>query len=341
MHRRAFLRGIGAWGAGLALADRAVLKGLGAESPPPLGRMAYQLSWIKNFQFGGCYIAEERRYYERFGVKVDLLSGGPAINPDPIVASGLALVGQSSPDFTGNAVMKGARLRCIGANYRKNSFCILSMAGTPLFGPRDMIGKKIGIQMINLVIWRAFLKLNGISPDSLQTVPVQLDYAPLITGEVDGFYGLYTDDLVQIKARGYDVHYFPLSDYGYKMFTATYTVLEDSLRDERKRAQLVAFMRGEIKGWQDAIREPATAAQLAVNVYGKGNGLNYQSQRAASAATNAIMEDDVTRRHGLFWMSPGDVEDTIRTLAAGRVKATPAMFTNEIVEEAYQGRTVL
>src|ERR1700678_1863516 len=163
MDRRRFVRSMGAWGAGLALAESPIGTGLLRGDPaPPLGRIAYQLSWIKNFQFAGEYVAESRGYYEKLGLQVDLVPGGPTINADPIVASGRALVGQSSPDFMSNAVAKGADLKCIGANYRKTIFAMISMARSPLKSPGDMIGKKIGIAVNNQVIWRAFLKLNRI-----------------------------------------------------------------------------------------------------------------------------------------------------------------------------------
>jgi ABC-type nitrate/sulfonate/bicarbonate transport system substrate-binding protein len=335
MGRRRFVRRLGAWSAGLALADRV----FGAA--PSLGRITYQLSWIKNFQFAGSYVAEDQRYYEEFGLQVDLVAGGPTINADPIVASGRALVGQSSPDFMSNAVAKGASLRCIGANYRKTIFTMISMARSPLKEPSDMIGKKIGIQTNNLVIWHAFLRLNNIDPARIRTVPVQFDFSPLVSGEVDGFFGYLNDDVVQLKAKGNDIHYFPFSDFGYKMFTATYSVATDSLQDRAKRAQLVAFMKGEIKGWQHAIRDPALAARLTVDVFGKGNGLDFEGEKASCEVTNGIMTDANTNQHGLFWMSPADIGDTITTLAAAGVKATPDMFTNEIIEEAYEGKTTL
>jgi ABC-type nitrate/sulfonate/bicarbonate transport system substrate-binding protein len=335
MNRRVFLRGLGA--TGLAWGGLPAW----AEESPNLGRIAYQLSWIKNFQFAGSYIADSKKYYQQYGIEVDLLAGGPNLSVDPIIVSGKALVGQSSPDFMCNAIAKGAPVKCIGANYQRTVFCMMSMARTPLAGPQDMVGKKIGIQTNNLVIWHAFLKLNKIDPSSIHLVPVQFDFTPLVSGEVDGFFGYANDDVVQIKAKGYDLHYFLFSDYGYKMLNATYSVLVDSLNDKTRRAQIVAFMRGEIRGWQDAIKDPALSAHLTVDVYGQGNGLDLRGEEASCVATNAFIVNADTAAHGLFWMSPAAVAETITTLGAGGVKATPDMFTNEILDEAYKGKAIL
>jgi ABC-type nitrate/sulfonate/bicarbonate transport system substrate-binding protein len=331
---------VGAWGTGLALARWGAPR-LAAEPGSNLGQIAYQLSWIKNFQFAGCYVAEERGYYGRYGLGVDLIAGGPTINADPIVASGRALVGQSSPDFMTNAVEKGARLRCIGANYQKTVFCLISMAQSPLKEPGDLVGRRIGIQTNNLVIWHAFLRLNKIDVRRITTVPVQFDFSPLVSGEVDAFFGYLNDDVVHLQAHGYEIYVLKFSDFGYRMFTGTYSVPADALTDPIQRAQLVAFIRGEIRGWQDAVKDPVLGARLTTEVYGKDNGLDYQAELASCVATNSVMEDDTTRRHGLFWMAPEDVEATLATLAAARVRATADLFTNEILEEAYAGKTIL
>ena len=332
MDRRTFLRSLGATSLGFALGG---LSGQ-ADNAPKLGRMAYQLSWIKNFQFAGSYVADSKRYYQQYGVDVDLLAGGPTMSVDPIVVSGKALVGQSSPDFMCNAIGKGAPVKCIGANYQRTVFCMMSMSKTPLNGPQDMIGRKIGIQTGNLVAWHAFLKLNKIAPSSIQVVPVEGDFTPLVSGEVDGFFAYANDDVIQIRNKGFDIHYFLFADYGYKMLAATYSVRTDSLADKTKRAQLVAFMHGEIRGWQDAIKDPAMASRLTVDVYGKGNGLDPRGEEASCVATKDFIVNSDTAAHGLFWMSPASVDETITTLAAGDVKATPDMFTNEILEEAYE-----
>lgn len=333
VNRRAFLRAISAAGAGCVSGNLL----LGSSAAPRLGTIAYQLGWIKNFQFAGDYIADSKGYYQRFGLEgVDLVAGGPGVVVDPVVVSGKALIGQSSPDFMANAIDHGAPLKCIGAGYQKNVDCVISMAKAPLATPREMIGKKIGIQTMNLVTWHAFLKLNKIDPSSINAVPVQFDFTPLVTGEVDGFYGQTTDDVTHLQSLGYDIRVLDFTDFGYKMLTSTYSVRADSLTDPTRRAQLVAFMKASILGWNEAIKDPVLGARLTVDVYGKGNGLDRSTEERSCRAVNPFMVSADTQKHGLFWMSPTSVQETIETLAASGVAATPAMFTNEILEEAYQ-----
>ena len=336
MDRRTFLKRLGTAGAGLALGAGALLPRSRA-GPPELGRVAYQLGWVKNFQFAGDYLADHEGYYRRFGLEVDLLSGGPTINVEPILISGKALVAQSMPDFAANAIAKGADLKIIAACYQRNVSAIISLAKSPLVTPRDMMGRKIGIQINNLVIWHAFLRLNHIDPGSLTTVPVQFDFSPLVSGEVDGFFGEVIDDAVELRQQGVDIHCLLLADFGYNMLTAVYEVATASLADPARRAQIVAFMQGDLLGWRDAVRDPDRAARLTVDVYGRGNGLDFGRQRASCVAANAFIESPETRAHGLFWMGPAEVAESLAALAAAGVKADRSMFTNEILEEAHAG----
>ena len=72
--------------AGAGLACGGIPFGMPARADDaPLGRIAYQLGWIKNFQFAGEYIADNKGYYRKFGLEVDLLAGGPNMIAEPIV----------------------------------------------------------------------------------------------------------------------------------------------------------------------------------------------------------------------------------------------------------------
>jgi ABC-type nitrate/sulfonate/bicarbonate transport system substrate-binding protein len=308
---------------------------------PALARIAFQLGWIKNFQFAGDYIADHNKYYQKFGLRVDLLAGGPTISAPPIVTAGKALIGETMVDSMATANAHGASLKCIGATYQRNVSAIISLAKSPLTTPADMIGRKIGLQIVNLNIWRAFLRINKIDPRDIKTVPVQSDFSPLISGEVDGFFGEVIDDAVQLRRRGHEIQTLLLADFGYRMLAAVYVVAADSLHDTMKRAQIVAFMRGDIMGWHEAIRNPTLGAALAVNIYGTENGLDLQSQQASCEVASNFMVGPATQEHGLFWMTPTAIRESITSLAAAGVRATPEMFTNEILEKIYGGKNLV
>src|SRR5260370_21169005 len=146
----------------------------GSAAAADLGALSYRLSWIKNVEFAGSYIADTKGYYTANGVSsVNLISGGPSATPmEADVATGKALVGVSSPDITGAAIVKGAPLKIIGAQYQKNPFAIMSMAKSPIKTPQHMYSKKIGLQVANTSAWSAFIKAAALDAAKINAVPV-------------------------------------------------------------------------------------------------------------------------------------------------------------------------
>ena len=159
LDRRRFLRM-----SGLALGGAAALAACGGApagsssgggasgAATPNGTVAVQLSWIKNVEFAGEYIADTKGYYAAAGFeKVDLLAGGSAsTGVETNLVSGKASGPVSGPGHHRAAPSSRApRSRSSGATYQKNPFCIVSLAEKPITDPAGMVGKKIGVQDAN------------------------------------------------------------------------------------------------------------------------------------------------------------------------------------------------
>jgi ABC-type nitrate/sulfonate/bicarbonate transport system substrate-binding protein len=343
--RRTFLGRLARGGAGAAVLGlggtsllAATSSGASASTPAmSLGSAALQLDWIEDIEFAGSYIAKTNGYYTRAGLDVSLIAGGPSTSVEPIVVSGKALVGISGPDLTSAAIDNGAALTIIGAQMQKAPQAIMSLAKHPINDPHGMIGKKIGVQAGNLLSFKAFLKLVKIPVSAVDIVPVQFDPSPLAAGTVDGWYAFITNEPFLLAAQGVATHTWLLYDYGYRLYSGTYCARTSSLSDPTERAQVVALMKGEIEGWEKAFADPALAAHLTVDVYGKTDGLDIPTQTKELFAYQKLFETSTTTAHGLMWMAPGDVEANIKTLALVNIKSSPKYFTTEILEEVYKG----
>ncbi len=156
LSRRSFLAGALAFG-GAAATGSTLLAACGSSSSSNSKKtgtqggasggttsLTVQLVWLKNVQFGGSWIAEKQGLYDKFGVKPNLLAGGPNTVVEPIVVSGKALVGISNPDSVASAVAKGADLEIVATTYLKSPFMVMSLLDTPITSPQEMLGKKIG-----------------------------------------------------------------------------------------------------------------------------------------------------------------------------------------------------
>lgn len=301
------------------------------------GSVSIQLSWIKNDEFSGEFLADTRGYYKAEGFSgVNLLSGGPNVATEPVVASGKALAGLSSPDITSPAILKGAPLVIIGAQYQKSPFAIMSLAKKPINNPQEMIGKKIGVQSGNQSVWNSFLKANNIDPSKIHVVPVQFDPSPLAAGQVDGWFSYFTNEPNLLRAKGVDVVTFLFNDFGYPLVSETYAVLKSNTTGAA-REKLKALLRAEIKGWHDSIADPAAGPTLAVNVYGKTLGLEVHEQTLESHSQNQLILTPDTQKNGIFTLTDALIEDSIKTLAIGGINITPAkLFDMSLINEVYE-----
>jgi ABC-type nitrate/sulfonate/bicarbonate transport system substrate-binding protein len=301
------------------------------------GELTVRLSWIKNVEFAGSYIADSKGYYTAEGFsKATLIGGGPSATPmETDVVTKKALVAISAPDITGAAVAKGAPLKIIGAQYQKNPFCIMSMSKNPIAKPEDMYGKKIGVQAGNESVWAAYIKATGLDESKITKVPVQFDPLPLTQGTVDGWFSFVTNEPNTLRLKGFEVSTMLLADTGYPLVSETYCVRQDTI--DSKRDLLKAFLRAEIKGWKASIADPALGARLAAETYGKGLGLTTKEQTLESADESKLLVSAGTKKNGLFTITPELVEENIKTLKYGGLDITAAkLFDLSIIEEIYK-----
>jgi ABC-type nitrate/sulfonate/bicarbonate transport system substrate-binding protein len=358
LDRRSFLRRGGVAGAGIALLGAggmsAFLAACGSSSKPAatgdttttaagtpaatdLGKLTFQLSWVKNVEFAGEYIADTAGYYKAAGFSsVELLSGGPTVQQDSVVQGGKALVCISAPDITSAAINNGADLVTIGAQYQKNPFAVMSLKSNPINTPQDMIGKKIGVQATNEAVWAAFLKANNIDASKITKVPVQFNPQPLVDKQVDGWFSFVTNEPNQLKVQGVDTVTFLLADYKYPLVSETYVVKKSTLSDADGRKKVKAMLVADIKGWQDNLKDPTVGAKLAANTYGKDQKLTVEEQTLESKAENELIATADTKANGLFTITDALIDENISTLALAGITITKEkLFDMTVLAEVY------
>ena len=297
------------------------------------GDLSVQLSWIKNIEFGGEYYAIEKGYYAAAGFSKVTLVAGPT-SAESAVASGKSLVGLSAPPTTAAAIGEGAPLKIIGATFQKNPFCITSLAKTPIATPQDMIGKKIGVQAANTSIFEGLLKANNIDKSKLTIVPVQFDPTVLTTGDVQGFVSYLTNEPITLAAAGNDVVTFSFAENGLPLVAETFTVLQETI--DKDRDKLKAYLTAEIKGWKDAIADPAALAKLAVEKYGIDQKLEVAEQTQEATAQNKLITSADTTKNGLFTMTDALITENIEALGRSGVSITAdKIFDLSLLKEIY------
>ena len=344
MDRRGFLRIGGV--AAMTIGGAAVLAACSTGTTPAstksasssFGTIAVQLSWIKNIEFAGEYFATEKGYYTKAGFKeVTLLAGGGQTTAEEAVISGQALVGLSSPSITAPSVLKGAPLKIIGTTFQKNPFCLLSLKeNTPIATIAELKGKKIGVQSGgNQTIFEGFLKANGLTTSDVEMVTTQYDISPLEAGKYDAHMSYITNEPILAKSSGYTPVVLSFADNGLPFVAETFTVTQETI--DTKRDLLKAYLVAEIKGWTDAVKDPAQSAKYAVEKYGKDQDLAVAEQTEEATAQNTLILTEDVNKNGLFTMTDDLIAENIKALKEmGTTITAKQLFDLSILDEVYK-----
>jgi ABC-type nitrate/sulfonate/bicarbonate transport system substrate-binding protein len=290
-----------------------------------------QLNWVSDFEFAGSYVADDKGYWTAAGFDSSkLIPGGYAVQVEPKIVAGSALIGYAQTANVAAANAKGADLKVIGAGMQKNPLVLLSLADKPISTPADIAGHRIGIPVNSENIWAAFLAHNKIDPSSYTKVPVQFDPSPLTTGDVDAIMSFATNQPITVELAGHETALLYLADYGFAYPEQLYIVQASSLKD--KKDALVAAMSGERRGWQDVFANPQLGIDLTMSKYGTNAGLDATQQLAGLKKLLPLMEDETTKAKGLFTMSDATVASAVESLQRLKLSVDSSLFTNEILD---------
>lgn len=322
---------LAASGGGLALAGASAL-GLGPRSAAAQTAVNLQLSWLHSVQFGGSYIALDRGWWQDSGLDVSLLQGGPNAPVEPPVISGTALIGISAADYTAAAVEEGAPFKILGVAMQKNPFVVASLPANPVREPSDLVGKRIGMALANTPVLQALCTLNDVDINAIEIIPTQYSAQPLLAGEVDCLLCWETDLPVAMAMQGVESLTMLMADHGYSVHSQTYIATEDNLAN--RRSDLVALMRGEVRGWDTYRVDTDAAAELTLEMFPDA-GLDLETQKLQAERQVPLMFSELTDANGFGWWTDEAVQQNIETLGLLGRSVNADLWDRSILEEVY------
>jgi NitT/TauT family transport system substrate-binding protein len=291
----------------LALPTIVTSRGMAAGGTQPVNM---QLGWITGGNQIGEVAAKLLGYFEEEKIDFAIQAGGPSIDGVAIVASGRYEIGQvsSSPSLM-LAASQGIPVTCFATGAQKHPYAFFSLAKNPIKTPKDMIGKKIGIQATGQILLTALLKKHNIPEDKVEKVIVGSDMMPLVSGQVDAITGWATNT-TQLKILGPDYVSMPLWDEGIQLYGLPYYATQDTLKN---KAELVAaFLRAAGKGWAYCKANPEKAVDLLVKEY---PNLVKKDELAAEPIMLSYEFTGRTKEHGWGSFDMAVWEDQIKTYA--------------------------
>jgi NitT/TauT family transport system substrate-binding protein len=265
-----------------------------------------QLGWLLSGNQLGEACAKGLGYYDSEGIAIAFQPGGPNIDGIAIVASGKFECGQvsSSPSLM-LAVSQDIPVRCFAVGGQQHPYTFFSLKKNPIREPKDLIGKRVGIQATGIILLKALLAKNKIDERQVTIVPSGADMTPLMTGQVDAFTGWQTNTTA-LRVLGDQRVDMRLWDTGVKLYALPYYATVDTLRG--KREVLEKFLRATARGWEYAYNNREKAVDLLVNEF---PNLKRDDELEAVGTMLRYAFNDNTKSNGWGAMDPAVWQEQI------------------------------
>lgn len=231
----------------------------------PLTKITVQLDWVAEPEHGGLYQAQARGFFREEGLDVTLVPGGPNAFVMPKVATGQADIGQADSTNTLLQQAEGLPVVQVAAVFQDDPSGLLIHAASNVHTFADLHGKTI----IARPEW-AFLKyLQKKYGLNVSVVPQNFSVAAFLGNKEAIQQGYFIAEPYHIiKAGGKMPRFLSTWDAGFR----SYAVLVTNRKFAREHpAELKAFLRAYVRGWQDYVAGDPAPAHAALKVANANN----------------------------------------------------------------------
>lgn len=255
--------------AALALVLLAGLHSPGARSPSrPLLPVRLALHWNHQSQFAGYYMALQKGFYERRGLQVTLLRGGPDQEPVERMRRGEA---DAATTFLTGALLarnRGVPIVHLAQVVNRSGLLLISWKGKGISKIEDLDGRRVSLwgDQWNTP-YLALFAARGIRP---KIVPQNYSAELFLRGGVDACSAMHYNEyhtLVQSGVDPEEMTLFFLKDYGLGVPEDGIYALEPFYRQHPDACRALA--EASLEGWAAADETPEEALALVMD-YARG-----------------------------------------------------------------------
>ncbi|WP_137045443.1 ABC transporter substrate-binding protein [Pseudolabrys sp. FHR47] len=224
------------------------------------------LNWKYQGPQGWFFLAEDRGYFKKAGIDIQMDQGNGSGAPIPLVANGTYDVGFGDI----NALIQFAATKpaeapiAVYVMYNQPPFTVAVRADSPIKTPKDFEGKKLGGAAGDgaLKLFPALCKIAKIDCTKVEITNMQpnLREQMLMNKQVDGVFGYVNTIRFSAKLMGVadnDIRYVNYGDYGMNLYSNAIIVSKKLVAEKPEVVKgLVAAIN---QGLQDALKDPDAA----------------------------------------------------------------------------------
>lgn len=225
-----------------------------------------QLPWMHSSQFAGLYVDQVRKHFEKEGLEVRLIEGGPDINPVKEVQDGRADIAITKLVTAWELAKRGNEVTNIAQIIQGSGVVVVCRISAGVYKlERDLAGKRIGIfdsgdrMLIQELIGKYSI------PNDAVTLINQKEYGlDMVNKNVDCATGLIFSEYLSMIDQGIpysDLLVIDTNKAGVPVLLDGVYVSARKLESEEFRSSLVGFLRALREGWQEVRVAPSLSLE--------------------------------------------------------------------------------
>lgn len=209
----------------------------------------FATDWRAQAEQGGFYQALATGEYEKRGLKVQIIQGGPGVNVPQLLAAGAVEAGMGSNSFIVlNLASQGAPVRAVAAMMQKDPQVLIAHPEPGVERIEDLKGRPILLSDASVTAFWVWLKSKYGFEDA-QIRKYTFNAAPFLADKSVAQQGYLTSEPYTIeKTAGMKPKVFLLADNGYPSYAAMILFPQSAIDTEP--AKVRAFVEASAAGWK-------------------------------------------------------------------------------------------
>ena len=284
-------------------------------------KLSLQLKWVTQSQFGGYYVAKDKGYYEKEGLDVTILPGGPDIAPEQVIAGGGADVVVDWMPAALAAREKGVPLVNIGQMFKQSGMELTCRKSTGIQKPEGFRGHTLGVWFSGneypFLAWMAKLGIpTDGSKNGVKVLKQGFNVDPLLQKQADCISTMTYNEYLQVLDAGLaakNLVVFKYEDEGVATLEDGLYTLQKNLDDPKMVDRLARFVKASVEGWGWAREHPDEAAQIVLD--NDTTGAQTEKHQKEMMAAVVKLLDPTQAKEG--YLDPADYQRTVKVLLSG------------------------
>lgn len=271
-----------------------------------LDQVRFGTNWLAQGGHGGWYQAKADGTFERYGLDVEIVMGGPQVNNRPMLPAGRL-------DFlmAGNLLLSFDNVRneiptvVVAAFFQKDPQVLLAHRGVYESWEDLATAPKVLISRDGQIsFWQWLTATQGFSDEQLR--PYSFNLAEYLQDETVVQQGYGTAEPLYAAAAGADPEWFLLADHGWNTYSTTVEARREMVEENPDLVQ--RFVDASILGWVNYLYGDRTAAHELIIADNPDQTMEKLEAEVAQMMELGIVDTGDALELGIGAMTPERIE---------------------------------